>query len=129
MDKPERHSDIGLYVGQKRQAEAAGIAESLEGDEYRVVKIGSEEPDCLDISVNGIIFTDGDAQRVIETLLAQLELRKAWYLLFKNATPVEVIHIILERFGMELWVTDGRVLAFCELISEITKSNERKNRL
>ncbi|MCX6709436.1 MAG: hypothetical protein NTV63_00565 [Candidatus Woesearchaeota archaeon] len=61
---------IGLYVGQKKRLEAQKIAYGLERNGYDyVVTINSAEPNDLDISVNGIMFSWGEADRMIERLL------------------------------------------------------------
>lgn len=61
---------IGLYVGQEKRLEAQKIAYALErrGYDY-VVMINSAEPNDLDISVNGVQFDCGEAERMIKRLL------------------------------------------------------------
>lgn len=117
---------IGLYVGQEKSKEGRDLADILEKNGYDVVIVNREEPDAFDISFDGITFTDREAKKQIKGLLTQIELRKAWHLLFKNATPAEAIHILLrEHFGMALWITDVRVRDFCDLLSEVTEGYEK----
>jgi len=68
-EETEKTLKIGLYVGQQKCLEAHKIAYGLEQNGYEVVMINSEVPNDLDISVNGIMFSCGEADRMIERLL------------------------------------------------------------
>ena len=57
----------------------------------------------------------------------EIQFHQAFHLLFSNALPVEVIHILLkEWFNMAQWESDVRVQDFCDLVSSVTESSERK---
>jgi hypothetical protein len=61
--------NIGLYVGSNRSAEAHNLANTLEKKGHLVVIINAEEPNTLDLSVNGVPFYYGEADRAIKKLL------------------------------------------------------------
>lgn len=57
-----------------------------------------------------------------------IQLHQSFHFLFSNATPVEVVHILLtEWFNMANWESDVRVQNFCDLVSSVTESRERKS--